>query len=119
MDTGSAGASMCAPPRYQAEVGGSPRLRLFPLIFKSSSADDAAVIFFFFIGVLMSCDIKLRSGILPDSSYCPIYLKALRPMLPFSFYYNKISTDSFHQAEVGGSLGLLSLIHISEPTRPY
>ena len=54
----------------------------------------------------MSCDIKLRSGILPDSSYCPIYLKALRPMLPFSFYNNKIFKDSCHQAELGGSLGL-------------
>ena len=30
------------PPSHQAEVGGSPRLKLLPLIFKSSSADAAA-----------------------------------------------------------------------------
>ena len=30
------------PPSHQAEVGGSPRLKLLPLVFKSSSADAAA-----------------------------------------------------------------------------
>ena len=54
----------------------------------------------------MSCYIKLRLGIVPDSIYCSIYLKAFRPMLAFSFYNNNIFTDSCHQAEVGGSLGL-------------
>ena len=30
------------PPSHQAEVGGSPRLKLLPLKFKSSSVDAAA-----------------------------------------------------------------------------
>ena len=54
----------------------------------------------------MSCYIKLRLGIVPDSIYCSIYLKAFRPMLAFSFYNNNIFTDSCHQAEVDGPLGL-------------
>ena len=35
-------------PLHQAEVGGCPRLRLLPFIFRSSSADAAAVIFSLF-----------------------------------------------------------------------
>ena len=48
MKTGSAEASMCSPPLHLAEVGGSPRLRLFPCIFRGSSADAAAFFFSMF-----------------------------------------------------------------------
>ena len=46
MKTGSAEPSMCSPPLHLAEVGGSPRLMLFPCIFRGSSADAAEVYLF-------------------------------------------------------------------------
>ena len=45
MKTGSAQASMNSPRFIKLRSGGSPRLRLFTFIFRSSPWDAAAVIF--------------------------------------------------------------------------